>query len=125
MKKFYTKPWPTTVYGNKELILGQFQLDEANGSMSYFISFSSGTQFTVRSVKGGFSYDGQVGKTTQIRETINGFIFALDIQDNGYQSGFRYTITIAEPNKDYTDPGYNIPVFEDSSQLTLKVNEIV
>lgn len=39
LKKFYTKPWPTTVYGNKELILGQFQLDEANGSMSYFISF--------------------------------------------------------------------------------------
>ena len=125
LKKFYTKPWPTTVYGNKELILGQFQLDEANGSMSYLISFSSGTQFTVRSVKGGFSYDGQVGKTTQIRDTINGFIFALDIQDNGYQSGFRYTITIAESNKDYTDPGYNIPVFEDSSQLTLKVNEIV
>ena len=125
LKKFYTKPWPTTVYGNKELILGQFQLDEANGSMSYFISFSSGTEFTVRAGKGGFYYDGQVGKTTQIRDTINGFIFALDIQDNGYQSGFRYTITIAEPNKDYTDPGYNIPVFEDSSQLTLKVNEIV
>lgn len=125
LTKFHTKPWPTTLYGNKELILGQFQLDEANGSMSYFISFSSGTQFTVRSVKGGFSYDGQVGKTTQIRDTINGFVFALDIQNNGYQSGFRYTITIAEPNKDYTDPGYNIPVFEDSSQLTLKVNEIV
>ena len=66
-----------------------------------------------------------MGKTTQIRDTINGFVFALDIQNNGYQSGFRYTITIAEPNKDYTDPGYNIPVFEDSSQLTLKVNEIV
>lgn len=125
LKKFYTKPWPITIYGNKELILGQFQLDEANGSMDYFISFSSGTKFTIKSLKGGFSYDGEVGKTTQIRDNINGFIFALDIQNNGYQSGFRYTITIAEPNRDYTDPGYNIPVFEDSSQLTLKVNETV
>lgn len=125
LKKFYTKPWPTTLYGNKELILGQFQLDKANGSMAYFISFSSGTTFTLKSLKGGFSYDGKIGKTTQIRDNINGFIFALDIQNNGYQSGFRYTITIAEPNKDYTDPGYNIPVFEDSSQLTLKVNETV
>lgn len=123
IKKFYTKPWPTTIYGNKELVLGQFQLDEANGSMGYFISFSSGTKFTIKSLKGGFSYNGEVGKTTQVRDNINGFIFALDIQDNGYQSGFRYTITIAEPNKDYTDPGYNIPVFEDSSQLTLKINE--
>ena len=125
LKKFYTKPWPITIYGNKELILGQFQLDEANGSMDYFISFSSGTKFTIKSLKGGFSYDGEVGKTTQIRDNINGFIFALDIQNNGYQSGFRYTITIAEPNRDYTDPGYNIPVFEDSSQLTLKVNETI
>ena len=125
LKKFYTKPWPITIYGNKELILGQFQLDEANGSMDYFISFSSGTKFTIKSLKRGFSYDGEVGKTTQIRDNINGFIFALDIQNNGYQSGFRYTITIAEPNEDYTDPGYNIPVFEDSSQLTLKVNETI
>ena len=62
-----------------------------------------------------------------IEKLGNGFtmVDTYDIQNNGYQSGFRYTITIAEPNRDYTDPGYNIPVFEDSSQLTLKVNEIV
>lgn len=125
LKKFYTKPWPNTVYGNKELVLGQFQLDEANGSMGYFISFTSSTKFTVRSLQGGFSTEGQVGSILQVRDTINRFKFSLDIQDNSYSSGFRYTVKISEPNKDYTDPGFNIPVFENSSQLTLKINEVL
>lgn len=50
LKKFYTKPWPTTVYGNKELILGQFQLDEANGShvllYIFFLGYSIYSTFS-------------------------------------------------------------------------------
>ena len=55
----------------------------------------------------------------------NGFDFSLDIQNNNYQSGYRYSITVSEPNHDYEDPGFNLPVFENASQLTLTVKEIV
>lgn len=125
LTKFYIKPWPTTIYGNKELNLGQFKLNKAKGSMTYYITFNSSTTFTVRSVSNGYMATGSVGSSIQIIDKANGFDFSLDIQNNSYQSGYRYSITVSEPNHDYEDPGFNLPVFENASQLTLTVNEIV
>ena len=125
LTKFYIKPWPTTIYGNKELALGQFKLNKATGSMTYFITFNSSTTFTVRSVSNGYVATGSVGGSLQVVDKANGFDFSLDIQNNSYQSGYRYSITVSEPNPDYEDPGFNLPVFENASQLTLTVNEIV
>lgn len=125
LTKFYIKPWPTTIYGNKELSLGQFKLNKAKGSMTYYITFNSSTTFTVRSVSNGYMNTGTVGNSIQIIDKANGFDFSLDIQNNSYQSGYRYSITVSEPNHDYEDPGFNLPVFENASQLTLTVNEIV
>lgn len=125
LTKFYIKPWPTTIYGNKELNLGQFKLNKAKGSMTYYITFNSSTTFTVRSVLNGYVTTGSVGSSIQIIDKANGFDFSLDIQNNNYQSGYRYSITVSEPNHDYEDPGFNLPVFENASQLTLTVNEIV
>lgn len=125
LTKFYIKPWPTTLYGNKELALGQFKLNKATGSMTYFITFHSSTTFTVRSVSNGYVATGSVGSSLQVVDKANGFDFSLDIQNNSYQSGYRYSITVSEPNHDYEDPGFNLPVFENASQLTLTVNEIV
>ena len=125
LTKFYIKPWPTTIYGNKELNLGQFKLNKAKGSMTYYITFNSSTTFTVRSVSKGYVTTGSVGSSIQIIDKANGFDFSLDIQNNSYQSGYRYSITVSEPNHDYEDLGFNLPVFENASQLTLTVNEIV
>lgn len=125
LTKFYIKPWPTTIYGNKELNLGQFKLNKAKGSMTYYITFNSSTTFTVRSVSNGYVTTGSVGSSIQIIDKANGFDFSLDIQNNSYQLGYRYSITVSEPNHDYEDPGFNLPVFENASQLTLTVNEIV
>lgn len=125
LTKFYIKPWPTTIYGNNELNLGQFKLNKAKGSMTYYITFNSSTTFTVRSLSNGYVTTGSVGSSIQIIDKANGFDFSLDIQNNSYQSGYRYSITVSEPNHDYEDPGFNLPVFENASQLTLTVNEIV
>lgn len=125
LTKFYIKPWPITIYGNKELSLGQFKLNKATGSMTYYITFNSSTTFTVRSVSNGYVTTGTVGNSIQIINKANGFDFSLDIQNNSYQSGYRYSITVSEPNHDYEDPGFNLPVFENASQLTLTVKEIV
>lgn len=125
LTKFYIKPWPTTIYGNKELNLGQFKLNKAKGSMTYYITFNSSTTFIVRSVSNGYVTAGSVGSSIQIIDKANGFDFSLDIQNNSYQSGYRYSITVSEPNHDYEDPGFNLPVFENASQLTLTVKEIV
>lgn len=125
LTKFYIKPWPTTIYGNKELNLGQFKLNKAKGSMTYYITFNSSTTFTVRSVSNGYMATGTVGNSIQVIDKANGFDFSLDIQNNNYQSGYRYSITVSEPNHDYEDPGFNLPVFENVSQLTLTVKEIV
>lgn len=125
LTKFYIKPWPTTLYGNKELNLGQFKLNKAKGSMTYYITFNSSTTFTVRSVSNGYMATGTVGNSIQVIDKANGFDFSLDIQNNNYRSGYRYSITVSEPNHDYEDPGFNLPVFENTSQLTLTVKEIV
>ena len=61
IKKFYIKPWPVTIYGNKELLLGQFKLEKANGSMTYFINFTGSNSYTVKASSGGFQTTGSVG----------------------------------------------------------------
>lgn len=124
--KFYTKPWPVTLYGNKSLLLGQFSLDQATGSMTYFIQFTSSSAFTVRAVKNGNkAFECTVGGTNSIVDTANGFQFTLPVLNNNYQAGFRYQVTVSEPNHDYEDPGFNVPVFQSASQLVLTVNEVV
>ena len=60
-----------------------------------------------------------------INDTKNGNQFSLSFVDNQYDKGSKYQFTISEPNLDYNDPGYNIPVFEEASQLVLTVNEII
>lgn len=122
--KFYTKPWPVTLYGNRALIIGQFSLFKATGSMTYYIQFSDSTNFTVRPVLNGNQvFNCTVGGANSIVDLANGFEFSLPISDNGYQSGYRYQITISEPNHDYEDPGFNVPVFQSADQLILTVNE--
>lgn len=74
LTKFYIKPWPTTIYGNKELNLGQFKLNKAKGSMTYYITFNSSTTFTVRSVSNGYVTTGSVGSSIQIIDKANGLI---------------------------------------------------
>lgn len=124
--KFYTKPWPVTLYGNKSLLLGQFSLDQATGSMTYFIQFTSSSAFTVRAVKNGNkAFECTVGGTNSIVDTANGFQFTLPVLNNNYKAGFRYQVTVSEPNHDYEDPGFNVPVFQSASQLVLTVNEVV
>jgi hypothetical protein len=123
--KFYMKPWPTTIYGNKSLIIDSYVLNSANGSMEYIISFTSSTAYTVRSVLGGFQVSGTVGRTLNINDTINGFNFGISISANGYVSGYKYSFKVSEPNHDYEDPGYNLPLFQNESQLTLTVNEVL
>lgn len=125
INKFYMKPWPVTMYGNKPLILGQYSLIKARGSMSYIITMDSETAYTIRSVEKGFTQKGTVGTAQTINDLANGFSFTLDVQDNGYKSGFRYSILVAEPNFDYEEPGYNLPIFKSPTQLQMKINEVV
>lgn len=70
IKKFYIKPWPVTIYGNKELLLGQFKLEKANGSMTYFINFTGSNSYTVKASSGGFQTTGSVGSTINITDKI-------------------------------------------------------
>lgn len=122
--KFYIKPWPTTLYGNTSLNISSFDIQDAIGTQTYFITFTSSTEYTLRSQYGGFIAEGTVGNVLQVRDTIHGNTFSLGITGT-YAQGYRYSLIISEPNMDYEDPGYNIPVFTNANQLNLTVNEIL
>ena len=66
-----------------------------------------------------------MGNSSTYQDADNDVTFSFGVADNGYQNGFRYSITISEPNMDYEDPGFNIPVFSSNSQLTLTVKETI
>ena len=51
--------------------------------------------------------------------------FGINILANGYSMGNRYIFTVAAPNFDYTDPGFNMPIFNKPSQLNLKITEVL
>ena len=123
--KFYIVPWPKTIVGSKDLEFSTYSLNKATGSTSYYIYFENATSDTIRSLTGGFVKTSIPITSTIINDTKNGNQFSLSFVDNQYDKGSKYQFTISEPNLDYNDPGYNIPVFEEASQLVLTVNEII
>ena len=123
--KFYIVPWPKTIVGSKDLEFSTYSLNKATGSTSYYIYFENETSYTIRSLTGGFVKTSIPITSTTINDTKNGNQFSLSFVDNQYDKGSKYQFTISEPNLDYNDPGYNIPVFEEASQLVLTVNEII
>ena len=123
--KFYIVPWPKTIVGSKDLEFSTYSLNKATGSTSYYIYFENSTSYTIRSLTGGFVKTSIPITSTTINDTKNGNQFSLSFVDNQYDKGSKYQFTISEPNLDYNDPGYNIPVFEEASQLVLTVNEII
>lgn len=123
--KFYIVPWPKTIVGSKDLEFSTYSLNKATGSTSYYIYFENTTSYTIRSLTGGFVKTSIPITSTTINDTKNGNQFSLSFVDNQYDKGSKYQFTISEPNLDYNDPGYNIPVFEEASQLVLTVNVII
>lgn len=129
INKFYTKPYPTVIYGNTQLVIGNFDINKATlrDSMEYIVVFSSQTQYYIRSMYNGYySEPLTVGDTVNIRDEANGFDFSISISPNSYIAGFKYKFLVAKPNYDYTEPGYNMPVFTNpDEQLILTVNEVL
>lgn len=125
ISQFYIRPWPNTLSGSRDMLINQFTLSEARGSMQYFITFTSSTNFTLRSEYGGYVVEGTVGTSLSVNDYKNGFKFSITIGNNSYVSGYRYSFSISEPNHDYEDPGFNLPVFLSKDQLTLKINEVL
>ena len=125
INKFYVKPWPNIIYGNSSLLIDQFIVDYLSGSMVYYIIFTSTTQFEVRSKAGNYSTLGVVGSALTVLDNINNNKFTLAIVANNYQPTYRYTIQVSEPNVDYIEPGYNLPIFQNTDNLNLTVNEVL
>ena len=129
INKFYIKPWPITVYGNTQLIIGNFDIISSGpkDSMKYIVVFINKTQYTIRSIYNGFSSSTlTTGVSYTLNDDKNGFSFSISITDSDYRDGFRYTFVIAKPNYDYTEPGFNMPVFTDpATQLSLHITEVL
>lgn len=124
IKKFYVSPWPKIIYGDKQLDLSIDSIDKATGSMKYIISFENDKTFSVYSVDNRFELLHTSVGNVAIEDTVNGFSFKLSIQGS-YGQGYKYEITISEPNHDYEEPGFNQVVFDDAKLLTLNVHETV
>lgn len=129
INKFYTKPYPTVIYGNTQLVIGNFDINKATlrDSMEYLVIFSSQTQYYIRSMYNGYSSEPlTVGDTVSINDDVNGFNFSISVSPNSYMAGFKYKFLVAKPNYDYTEPGYNMPVFTNpDEQLILTINEVL
>lgn len=123
IKKFYVSPWPKIVYGDRQLDLSITNINKAKGSMKYIISFTDTKSFTIYSSENGFQLQGQMVGNVNVIDNINGFNFSMTIAGS-YGLGYKYEITISEPNHDYEEPGFNQVIF-DPSKLTLNITETV
>lgn len=129
IKKFFISPWPRIIYGDTQLDLTLTRINKAKGSMKYIISFNGSSTFSIYSYDNRFELkDNNVSGTTDntgitVDDTINGFNFSIIVRGN-YGQGYKYEITISEPNMDYEEPGFNQIEF-DPNLLTLDINETV
>lgn len=125
ISSFYWKPWPTTLNGPVSLIIENYSVSKVTGNSQYLVVFTDSTNFNIYNMAGGYSTAGEVGKNINIDDIHNGNSFALTVKDNSYASGDRFSFTVAAPNMDYSEPGYNIPVFKDDNQISLTINEVL
>lgn len=125
--KFYIMPWPKTIIGSKELEFKSYSvISIESDSITYYIYFEDSNTYTIRSTTGGYVKTGiSIENPYTVNDTKNRNKFTLAFNDNSYGAGSKYQFTVSKPNMDYNDPGYNIPVFESSSQLVLTINETV
>ena len=95
--------------------------------MEYLVVFTSPTKYYIRAIHNGYSSESiTVGNIVSIKDDANGFDFSISISTNSYVAGFKYKFLVAKPNYDYTEPGYNLPVFiNPDDQLVLTVNEVL
>ena len=130
INQFYVKPWPKTIYGNTPLIIGNFNIINSSGakdSMEYLVIFINSTQYHIRSRYNGYTSDIlNTGDSYTLIDSYNGFTFSISITNSNYLDGFKYSFVIAKPNYDYTEPGFNMPVFTNPSiQLSLHITEVL
>lgn len=125
ISSFYWKPWPTTLNGPVSLIIENYSVSKVTGNSQYLVVFTDSTNFNVYNMAGGYSTAGEVGNNINLDDIHNGNSFALTVKDNSYASGDRFSFTVAAPNMDYSEPGYNIPVFKDDNQISLTINEVL
>lgn len=125
--KFYVMPWPKTIVGSKELEFKSYSVNYINSdSTTYYIYFESDTTYTIRSTTGGYvKTDISIDSPYEVNDDKNSNSFTIAFNDNSYENGCKYQFTVSKPNMDYNDPGYNIPVFEVDSQLSITINETV
>lgn len=123
INKFYLKPWPKTLNGT-QLIIDTYELITCNVNMEYILEVNDGN-ITIYS-----KYNGYVGQSNNLEgisviddKNNNTFNMKFD-QSSNIKSGYRYSIYITKNSIDYEEPGFNIPIFQESD-LKLEINEIV
>lgn len=124
LKKFYISPWPKTINGDVQLEMQLNDIEEANGTIEYILTIGNNNTFNLRSASGNFSTDQNISNNILIEDTKNGFKFSMSIT-GVYQSGYRYSFTIHQPNLDYTEIGFNQIIFDDPSLLKTIIHETV
>ena len=122
---FYWKPWPTTLNGPRALNIQDYSVSKVTGNNQYLVVFTSSTNYNIYNMAGGYSTTGTVNNSLKVTDNANGNTFAFTIKANSHASGDRFSFTVAAPNMDYSEPGYNIPVFKNANQISLTINEVL
>lgn len=124
VNRFYVKPWPSTIVGSFSLVISEFSVVNISNTMTYYVYFTDTNTYTIRSLEGGFVKEGLNATSSQsLIDEANGNNFTIAFENYGYPAGSKYQFTVSQIKADYEDNGYNVPVFENSNQLTLHITE--
>lgn len=132
INQFYVMPWPKAIFGNAELTVDDMDIKSTNGKARYIVEFIDGNKFKVlpydnvttfdsNKTAGYKSFEGTIGQSLTINYP-EGFNFDIKFNGKGFQEGYKYEFTVADTNLDYSQAGYNIPVFN-VNNLTLNITE--
>ena len=122
--KFYLLPWPKILNGGKSLTITGYELIQCNTPQEYILVKTDG-QWEVYAKRGG-SGNIQSGKgdfNIVVNDTFHKNSFSLDLDNTDLiDTGSRYSMYVTLGNATNQDPGFNLPVI-DESLITLNITE--
>lgn len=133
INKFYVIPWAIPLNGGLGFTPYSYTPTQVDTSVTYIITLTSSTKFTITSKDGKFTQSNITTlSTTSINDTYHGITFSLRLFNNSTAmsnvnavTGRKYQLTVNMVNNDYTDTGYTLPIFSTNTDLTTNIKETI
>ena len=131
INRFYIRPYLIPLNFGMGISPVSFVLNKAENSITYILTMTADSTFSIISTDGLFSKE---GISSAVNRTITDDVHQVEFSIHLLQwsqlntlgrIGNKFKMTVSQINNDYVDTGYTVPIFASDNDLTVKITETI